>query len=148
MKFSAFSIVVYAGGIVVVLSRVHEAGHALGVWIVLLVWFAHRLAFEIARAAYRRRDPTGTKSKPGPWLTWLYVTKPLGTGLAALLAPLVVIARYPNRATIAFGSIFAFVGLIGTIGGIELVRGWRRDLREQGPARVPLPSDDSSAASR
>jgi hypothetical protein len=49
----------------------------------------------------------------------------LAFGLALLLTPFAVIAEHPSRATVAFGSIFAFAGLIGTLFGLEILRDWR-----------------------
>ncbi len=91
--------------------------------IVPALFFAHRLAFEIARAAYIRRDPSG-RGQPGSWTRRLYFTRTLAFGLALFLTPLAIIAERPNRATVAFGSIVAFAGLIATLVGLRFAREW------------------------
>lgn len=121
MKGSLFSIVVFAV-CVVLFARDALRVPAL---IVPALFFAHRLTFEIARAAYLHRHPTDG-APPGRWTLRLYSTRTLALGLALLLTPLAIIAERPNRATIAFGSIVAFVGLIATIAGLQIVRTWSR----------------------
>jgi hypothetical protein len=108
--------------VVIALVQVEKAPWLL---VPLAVVFGHRLAFELARSAHLRRDPS-MKQNPGPWTTWLFVTRTLVLGLAVLVAPLAYIAVHPTRAAIAFGSIFAFVGLTLSLGGLEVVAKWWR----------------------
>jgi hypothetical protein len=124
VKGSLFSIVVFA---VCVVLAARDALRAPAL-IVPALFFAHRLTFEIARAAYLRRHSAGG-SPPGRWTLRLYSTRTLAFGLALLLTPLAIIAERPSRASIAFGSIVAFIGLIATIAGLRIARDWSRRSR-------------------